>query len=118
MIYFCLQLLCYVLEPINTAQPPVKRDNNFTQDKYTSTKMAAITKEGCLPKRYILSMLVFLGFFTMYGLRVNLNVAIGAMAKNHTILSHGKAHKEVKRLKVNVKSLSRSTRVAKSFHCF
>lgn len=58
--------------------------------------MADGKKEGCIPKRYILSIMIFMGFFTMYGLRVNLNVAIGAMAKNHTILVNGKPTKEVK----------------------
>ena len=42
-----------------------------------------------IPKRYILSILVFWGFFTMYALRTNLNVAIGAMVKNHTVFIDG-----------------------------
>lgn len=42
-----------------------------------------------IPKRYILSVLVFWGFFTMYALRTNLNVAIGAMVKNHTVFIDG-----------------------------
>lgn len=55
-------------------------------------------KPGCIPKRYILSLMIFFGFFIMYGLRVNLNVAIGAMAKSHIIFVNGKPTKEVKRL--------------------
>ena len=42
-----------------------------------------------IPKRYILSMLVFGGFFTMYAIRTNLNVAIGAMVKTHIVISDG-----------------------------
>ncbi len=42
-----------------------------------------------IPKRYVLSILVFWGFFTMYALRTNLNVAIGAMVKNHTVFIDG-----------------------------
>ena len=42
-----------------------------------------------IPKRYVLSVLVFWGFFTMYALRTNLNVAIGAMVKNHTVVIDG-----------------------------
>lgn len=42
-----------------------------------------------IPKRYVLSVLVFWGFFTMYALRTNLNVAIGAMVKNHTVFIEG-----------------------------
>ena len=42
-----------------------------------------------LPKRYILSGMIFVGFFIMSGLRVNLNVAIGAMVNNHTAVVDG-----------------------------
>ena len=35
-----------------------------------------------LPKRYILSEIIFIGFFVMSGLKVNLNVAIGAVVNN------------------------------------
>lgn len=48
-----------------------------------------MARESLIPRRYVLSALIFLGFFNMYALRVNLNVAIGAMAKNHTILVDG-----------------------------
>ena len=41
------------------------------------------------PKRYVLSGMIFVGFFVMSGLRVNLNVAIGAMVKNHTAVADG-----------------------------
>ena len=39
---------------------------------------------NALPKRYILSEMIFIGFFVMSGLRVNLNVATGVMVNNHT----------------------------------
>ena len=41
------------------------------------------------PKRYILAIMTFLGFMNMYALRVNLNVAIGAMVNNHTVHQKG-----------------------------
>lgn len=41
------------------------------------------------PKRYILAIMTFLGFVNMYALRVNLNVAIGAMVNNHTVQIRG-----------------------------
>ena len=41
------------------------------------------------PKRYILALMIFLGFCVLYALRVNLNVAIGAMCNNHTIYVNG-----------------------------
>lgn len=53
-----------------------------------------------IPKRYILSILVFWGFFTMYALRTNINVAIGAMVKNHTVFIDGVATEKVKSFKV------------------
>lgn len=34
-------------------------------------------------------MLIFWGFFIMYAIRTNINVAIGAMLKNHTVLVDG-----------------------------
>ena len=42
-----------------------------------------------LPKRYVLSEMIFTGFFVMSELRVNLNVAIGAMVDNHTAVVDG-----------------------------
>ena len=45
--------------------------------------------EFSFPKRYILVIMTFLGFMNMYALRVNLNVAIGAMVNNHTIQVKG-----------------------------
>ena len=39
---------------------------------------------NALPKRYILSEIIFIGFFVMSGLKVNLNVAIGAVVNNRT----------------------------------
>ena len=44
---------------------------------------------NALPKRYVLSGMIFIGFFVMSGLRVNLNVAIGAMVNNHTAVMDG-----------------------------
>ncbi|XP_065071186.1 vesicular glutamate transporter 1-like [Rhopilema esculentum] len=46
-------------------------------------------KEVGFPKRYILALMIFLGFCVLYALRVNLNVAIGAMCNNHTIYVNG-----------------------------
>lgn len=49
-----------------------------------------VTRRGfTFPKRYILVIMTFLGFMNMYALRVNLNVAIGAMVNNHTIQAKG-----------------------------
>lgn len=44
-----------------------------------------------LPKRYILAIMMFMGFVNLYAVRVNLNVAIGAMVNNHTVVKDGVA---------------------------
>ena len=51
-----------------------------------------------VPKRYVLSILIFWAFFTMYALRTNINVAIGAMVKNHTVFKDGKEIETVGKL--------------------
>ena len=48
-----------------------------------------LEKDVGFPKRYVLALMVFLGFSVLYALRVNLNVAIGAMCNNHTIYENG-----------------------------
>ena len=44
---------------------------------------------NALPKRYVLSGMIFIGFFVMSGLRGNLNVAVRAMVNNHTVVVDG-----------------------------
>lgn len=39
---------------------------------------------NCLPKRYMVALLSFLGFVNVYSLRVNLSVALVAMVSNKT----------------------------------
>lgn len=73
-----------------------------------------------LPKRYVLSIMVFWGFFTMYALRVNLNVAIGAMVHNHTVLEDGETREKVS--SSWKRSFSRDNficvcRIRLNFHC-
>ncbi|KAF0990564.1 hypothetical protein HZS_1531 [Henneguya salminicola] len=41
------------------------------------------------PKRYILACMVFFGFCILYGLRVNINIAINAMVTNHSVYENG-----------------------------
>jgi len=43
-----------------------------------------VTKCRCMPKRYVLAILSFFGFFNVYCLRVDLSVALVAMTNNHT----------------------------------
>ena len=54
-----------------------------------SEKKKKRARDGSFPKRYILSIMIFLGIVTLYALRVNLNVAITAMCNNHTFTQSG-----------------------------
>lgn len=42
------------------------------------------------PKRYMVAVLIFLGFANMYAMRVNLSVAVAVMVANHTVIRDGK----------------------------
>ena len=55
----------------------------------TGAELEDLGKDVGFPKRYVLALMVFLGFCVLYALRVNLNVAIGAMCNNHTIYENG-----------------------------
>ena len=61
------------------AKSDIERSGNTTEDLLT------LEKDVGFPKRYVLALMIFLGFSVLYALRVNLNVAIGAMCNNHTI---------------------------------
>lgn len=63
------------------ADEPKAEDPQATKDE-TKTK-------GVFPKRYVLIIMIFLGFAVQYALRVNLNVAITAMCNNHTTMEKG-----------------------------
>lgn len=43
---------------------------------------AASGKKGCIPYRYIVTLLTFAGFFNVYAMRVNLSVALVAMVNS------------------------------------
>ena len=42
-----------------------------------------------VPKRYILLLMIFIGFVNIYAMRVNLNVALVAMVNDQTIIRRG-----------------------------
>ena len=63
--------------------------SNSTSSSISETGEAP---EVFLPKRYILAIMMFMGFVNMYAVRVNLNVAIGAMVNNHTVVRGGVAY--------------------------
>lgn len=57
-----------------------------------STSMHSLSRG--IPKRYVLLFLVFLGFVNIYGLRINLNVALVAMVNNRSYTKNGVTVKE------------------------
>lgn len=72
------------------------QESNLNNDGGDSTSSSIQDEAGdapdvFLPKRYILAIMMFMGFVNMYAVRVNLNVAIGAMANNHTVVRNGVA---------------------------
>ena len=70
--------------PTSPAGSPTLSENAFNDEE---------DKEVfSIPKRYILAVMIFCGFMNMYAIRVNLNVAIGAMIKNHTVVKDGKTY--------------------------
>lgn len=61
-----------------------KTEGATTDDRCTAC--STDSQDGFIfPKRYVLAIMTFLGFMNMYALRVNLNVALGAMVNNHTV---------------------------------
>lgn len=68
----------------------VDGEQSTADSQTTNSKRSRISAaEFSFPKRYILAIMTFLGFMNMYALRVNLNVAIGAMVNNHTVHQKG-----------------------------
>ena len=57
-----------------------------------------ITTLVSFPKRYILLLMIFIGFVNIYAMRVNLNVALVAMVNNQTIIRRGVKMTKVKTL--------------------
>ena len=67
-------------EDVELAQ---EQENNTRRDSKLVESSKLSFSHG-IPKRYLLLFLVFLGFVNIYGLRVNLNVALVAMVNNRT----------------------------------
>uniref|UniRef100_A0A7M5WSP1 Sialin n=1 Tax=Clytia hemisphaerica TaxID=252671 RepID=A0A7M5WSP1_9CNID len=61
-------------------QPPSIEDCLETNDDFRFQSRTC----KCLPKRYVLALLSFFGFFNVYCLRVDLSVTLVAMTSNHT----------------------------------
>ncbi|XP_066916551.1 sialin-like [Clytia hemisphaerica] len=76
---------------IGTPERDRKPGTSAGADSTSSSINDAEAPDVFLPKRYILAIMMFMGFVNMYAVRVNLNVAIGAMVNNHTVVKNGVA---------------------------
>ncbi|KAK2572965.1 Vesicular glutamate transporter 2 [Acropora cervicornis] len=86
-------ILCQFCEcPTNKRKTRKRESEDQFEDGMSTgfdTETGVTRRAFTFPKRYILVIMTFLGFMNMYALRVNLNVAIGAMVNNHTIQAKG-----------------------------
>ncbi|XP_048584880.1 uncharacterized transporter slc-17.2 [Nematostella vectensis] len=94
-LYTCFRFISRLLICFQFCECNCKKPNNGKK----SSKSSSLEKNGAqgsrdrdldgnnftFPKRYVLAIMTFLGFMNMYALRVNLNVALGAMVNNHTV---------------------------------
>jgi sugar phosphate permease len=91
-------------EDIEQAQ----EDNKRRDSKLAETSKFSLS-DG-IPKRYVLLFLVFLGFVNIYGLRINLNVALVAMVNNRTYTKGGVTIKEPAEFHWNSKTQGKDLR--------
>lgn len=76
---------------LDTPEPRRKHELSGESDDSSNLSDHGGPPDVFLPKRYILAIMMFMGFVNMYAIRVNLNVAIGAMVNNHTVIRNGVA---------------------------
>lgn len=69
------------------AKPDDQQISSSPSDKQTSQLKPRTI--GGFPKRYVLLLMIFIGFVNIYAMRVNLNVALVAMVNNQTIIKEG-----------------------------
>ena len=94
---------------------PKSEDTEKAREESTrrNSKLAESSKfslSGGIPKRYVLLFLVFLGFVNIYGLRINLNVALVAMVNNRTYTKGGVTIKEPAEFHWNSKTQGKDLR--------
>ncbi|XP_065208362.1 vesicular glutamate transporter 3-like isoform X2 [Planococcus citri] len=64
-------------------------ESSFFEQEYSFTEdinNESSTKSSCMPKRYIIMLLLFFGMMNVFILRVNLNVAVVEMTSNRTVV--------------------------------
>ena len=88
-------------------EPPVEEEDSKRKDSELAESAKFSFSQG-IPKRYALLFLVFLGFVNIYGLRINLNVALVAMVNNRTYTRGGVTVKEPAEFHWNSKTQGKS----------
>lgn len=78
---------------------------SVSQDEFENSSIFSI------PKRYVLAIMMFAGFMNMYAIRVNLNVAIGAMVKPHPVVENGKHYIKVIRFFIKFDTLIKNAKL-------
>ena len=68
--------------------------SSISDDQYSTFPTGKESKPNTsalvsFPKRYVLLLMIFIGFVNIYAMRVNLNVALVAMVNNQTIIRRG-----------------------------
>lgn len=77
--------------------------SSIPDDQYSTFSTGKESKQSTsvpvsFPKRYILLLMIFIGFVNIYAMRVNLNVALVAMVNNQTVIRRGVKITKVKHL--------------------
>lgn len=68
--------------------------SSILDDQYSTFPTGKESKKNTsalvsFPKRYVLLLMIFIGFVNIYAMRVNLNVALVAMVNNQTLIRQG-----------------------------
>ena len=72
----------------NVSATPDDQFSSSPMEKQTVQQNSSASPSS-FPKRYILLLMIFIGFVNIYAMRVNLNVALVAMVNNQTIVRRG-----------------------------
>ena len=70
-------------------EPSSKTEEKEESGREKHERSSSTTKTIGVPKRYIMLLMIFVGFVNIYAMRVNLNVALVGMVNNQTIIQGG-----------------------------
>lgn len=88
---------------MNQEHDDKEKNASLSDDQYSTLPTEKKSEQNIstlvsFPKRYILLLMIFIGFVNIYAMRVNLNVALVAMVNNQTIIRRGVKMTKVKTL--------------------